>query len=336
MGFRLAKWLVLAGSLVVPWTARAESAPVDPETLQQAADEFEAGRRAFRARDFETAALHFENANRLVPNAETLRIAIRARREAKQLDRAATLAAMALDRYPEDTKLRDYARRLLTSVEKQLHKVEVHCTPECSLALNNRVTPYTRVDKATLYVEPGEHSLVAGWSSNRTELRDIAATPGTMTTLDLVAPEDPEPAVVEPSEVEPEPTPASPTVVVEPARGGLPPAVFWAGAGLTVALGGVSIWSGIDTQSNPGPDRVRAECVGQGTSCPLYQDGLSRQRRTNALLIATGVTGVATAVIGLFATDWGSEPTKEAESSRGIAPTFAFGDGVTVGAAGRF
>src|SRR5690606_5969757 len=118
----------------------------------------------------------FENANRLVPNAETLRIAIRARREARQLDRAATLAAMALDRYPEDAKLSDYARRLLASVDKQLHKVEVQCTPECSLALNNRVTPYTRTERAALYGEPGEHALVAGWSANRTELREIVAT----------------------------------------------------------------------------------------------------------------------------------------------------------------
>jgi len=318
-----------------PQLAQAQNDVVDPEVLNQAADEFEAGRRAFRARDFESAALHFENADRLVPNPDTLRSAIRARRDAKQNDRAATLAAVALSRYPDDAKLRGYAQKLISSVEKQLHKVEVHCTPECSVALNNRITPYSRVEEATLYVSPGQHSVVAGWSANRTEMREVVATAGTTTVLDLVAPEEPEPVVAEASEEKPEP-PAEPVrVVIEPARGGLPPAVFWAGAGLTVALGGVSIWSGLDTQSNPGPDRVRSECAGRGTSCAAYQDGLSRQRRTNALLIATGVTGVATAVVGLFATDWGSG-SKDAEVGRVIAPTVALGDGVSVGAAGRF
>lgn len=167
---------MLAGALGFPLMAQAESDIVDPEVLNEAADEFEAGRRAFRARDFETAALHFESADRLVPNPDTLRSAIRARRDAKQNDRAATLAAVALARYPEETKLRAYAQRFLSTVEKQLHKVEVHCTPECSVALNNRVTPYSRVERATLYLEPGQHSLVAGWSANRTEMREVAAT----------------------------------------------------------------------------------------------------------------------------------------------------------------
>ncbi len=328
---KLAMWLVFAGALVLPPMAHAEDAPVAPEALHQAADEFEAGRRAMRARDFEAAALHFENADRLVPNADTLRAAIRARREADQLDRAATLAAMALLRHPEDSRLGEYARRFLATVEKKLHKVEVHCTPECSVALNNRATPYVRAERATLYVEPGEHSVVAGWSSDRTELREVVAVAGETTTLELVAPEEPEPEI-EPAE-EPEPV-IAPVILEPPQRGGLPKEVFWVGAGLTVALGGVTAWSGLDTQANPGPDRVRAECAGQGTSCGLYQDGLSRQRRTNALLIATGVTGVATAVIGFFATDWGGD--EKGTEIGAIAPVLGLGDALTVGATGRF
>ena len=53
----------------------------------------------------------------------------------------------------------------------------------------------------------------------------------------------------------------------------------------------MTIWSGIDTQNNPGTAAVKADCVGQGTSCPQYQQGLSSQLRTNVLIAATG--GVA-------------------------------------------
>jgi hypothetical protein len=77
---------------------------------------------------------------------------------------------------------------------------------------------------------------------------------------------------------------------------------------------GVTIWSGLDAEKNPGTAAVRTDCVGQGTSCPQYQQGLDAQRRTNILLAATGGVAVVTAVIGLFLTQWSREggPTNRA------------------------
>ena len=66
----------------------------------------------------------------------------------------------------------------------------------------------------------------------------------------------------------------------------------------------VTIWSGLDAQKNPGTAAVRADCAGQGTSCPEYQQGLSAQLRTNILLAATGGVAALTAVTGLFLTQW--------------------------------
>jgi hypothetical protein len=76
------------------------------------------------------------------------------------------------------------------------------------------------------------------------------------------------------------------------------------GAGLTAASAAFTVWSGIDTQNNPGKDAVRNACMGLGESCPAYQQGLSSQLRTNVALAVTGVLGVATAGIGIFYTDW--------------------------------
>jgi hypothetical protein len=121
---------------------------------------------------------------------------------------------------------------------------------------------------------------------------------------------------------------------------GWSPVVFWIGTGLTVAAGAATAWSGIDTQNNPGADRVREECAGQGESCDLYQEGLDKQRRTNILAGVTAGVGVVTILIGLFATDWGgsekSAGTRPAPKRGGVEPWVGIGQGAALGAQGRF
>jgi hypothetical protein len=117
--------------------------------------------------------------------------------------------------------------------------------------------------------------------------------------------------------------------------------VFFVGAGLTAVLGGVTVWSGIDTVKNPGADRVKDECGTQGESCALYQQGRSKQRRTNVLIGVTAGVGVATALIGVLATDWsGGKKSHEAVANRlrprvDVAP-WASLDGGGLQAVGRF
>jgi hypothetical protein len=64
------------------------------------------------------------------------------------------------------------------------------------------------------------------------------------------------------------------------------------------------MWSGIDTLNNPGKDKVKADCMGLGTACKEYQQGLDAQRRTNIILAATGGVAALTAVVGVFFTEW--------------------------------
>ena len=131
--------------------------------------------------------------------------------------------------------------------------------------------------------------------------------------------------------------------------------MFWVGAGVTAVMAGTTIWSGIDTLNNPGKDRVRSECKAGDTECSVYQDGLAHQRRTNVLIGVTAGVGVATALIGILATDWsGGEaapPSDQPENpdeypvarrhQRSVAharivPWVAVGNGALVGAEGRF
>jgi len=135
--------------------------------------------------------------------------------------------------------------------------------------------------------------------------------------------------------------PAADTATVKAEGSGWSPIVFYVGAGLTAAAGGVTIWSGLDTQNNPGPDRVRDECAGQGESCPLYKEGRSKQLRTNVLIGVTAGLGVTTVLIAAFATNWsggGDQQGDQGKNSKAVAirPWLSVGDGATLGAEGRF
>jgi hypothetical protein len=329
-------WLLLVGLTVAPCAFAQRESP-DADRLKTAADEYDAGRRAFKLQEFEKAAAHFENADRDAPSAEALLGAIRSRIAAQQKARAATLAALGLARYPDDKAVGDLARQTIAEAAPSFHKVIISCTPACSFAIDNKVTPYPEGTSAVVFVEPGPHAVMAGWSGKRRGTKELTAVPGGQTQIAFSPPaekKDPDVAAPVPAEAKSEvdaDASVSGAPEVAPKKSGLTPAVFIAGLGATAVLAGVTIWSGIDTQNNPGQDRVRNEC--QDTNCEIFKDGLAREHRTNALLAATGVVGVATAVIGAFFTDFGGGTDK---SKAVVSPVVAVSGGVMVGAAGRF
>jgi hypothetical protein len=300
--------------------------------LKTAADEFDAGRRAYRLRDFENAAIHFENADRDVPSPEALQSAIRARKEAGQDAKAATLAAWALSRYPGDKELADYVPKLLGDLEKSLYKLGVSCSPECALVIDEKVAPFGEIAAATVYLDPGSHALVAGWPNDRRTNSTVDATAGAAGTVSFSAPAAPSTTTAPP--VVPVDTAPHGSPEADHGQGsGLPPAVFFTGAAVSLVLTGVTVWSGLDTLSNPGKDAIATQCQPRDTNCPVYQQGLSNQRRTNVLIGTTSVVAAATAVVGLFFTNWGGS----GKPSEGyIAPVLTAEHGIGVGAVGRF
>jgi hypothetical protein len=78
---------------------------------------------------------------------------------------------------------------------------------------------------------------------------------------------------------------------------GWSPAWFWAGLGATAVLGGVTIWSGVDTLARHA-DYLE---TGQGADA-----GRTAQTRTNVLLFTTIGLGLVTSAIGIFAVGWSS------------------------------
>lgn len=325
--------LALASALVplVPFTAHADPTP---QQVKNAAEAFDKGAKAAQAGDLEGAAIHFENADREAPSDAALRAAIRARRDAKQPSRAATLAELALSRYGEKEEIATFAKSVVLQFGKELQRVEITCKPACELVADAKIVHGEALTKRVIYLEPGKHTVSAGWGP-RSASKEVSGAAGASTSLSFTPPAEDKPAA----------TPAAATSAPreepkpEPKKGsGLPPAVFVTGAVITGVLAGVTIWSGLDTNSNPGKDKVREACVGQGESCPEYQDGLSKQKRTNVLIFTTAGVGVVTGVIGAFLTNWAGDgaATSTTGRVRAIPVVSVDGSSASIGAHGRF
>ena len=332
-------WLV-AAALTTSGIAAA-AGPPDAERLKIAAEEFDAGRRAFKVKDFENSAVHFENADRDAPSPEALQSAMRARKEAGQIARAATLAAWGTARYPGDKPFGDYARQVIAEADKTLHRIAISCQPDCTVIVDNKVMPFPESPGATVYVEPGPHAVVAGWPNNRHRNSDVNAVPGGNSKLVFNAasadkpPADAPPGSHDPAALNAEPLADHPAEAEK--KGGLPPIVFYIGLATTAVLGGVTTWSGIDTLNNPGTDAIkRCNADPNCNAAPLLDEGTSHERRTNVLIGVTSVVAVTTGVIALFFTNWGEDsPPAEKKEAR-IMPVVGVSNGVTLGAVGRF
>ncbi len=325
LAHRLAGVLAVSCALSLGWAPAARGADATPEQLQFAAQEHDLGYRAYVAKQFEEAATHFENAYFAAPNPAELRSAIRARRDAGQAARAATLAAIAKRKYPADAALGKMADETIASVRSKVSEVHVTSPLECNVAVDAKVVTAEKASDFRFFVDPGAHQLLVGWGDERNTKVSIDATAGGTRDLDLTPPPPPP--------KKPERLAAAPTA--PPSTRPFGPAVFLVGAGLTAVGAGVTIWSGIDTQNNPGTAAVKADCVGQGTGCPQYQQGLSSQTRTNVLIAATGGVGLVTAVIGIFFTQW-SHPVDTAaeqppQAGLHVTPLLGPGGGALLG-----
>lgn len=321
----------------------ATSAEPTPAQIRAAAEAFDLGREAYQREDYVKAAEQFERADSQAPSATALEYAMRAREKASQLDRAATLAAVATDRHPNESNLLKLAKGLLDRARRDLHEVRVRCDEPCELAVGGKIVHGGPSLSRALFIPPGTATLRAGFGGERSVSRDIKAARGTSSEAAF---EPPEPVAAPVPEAPAPVVVSSPPEPPRPAPSGLPPSVFWIGAGLTLAATGATVWSGLDTLENPGEELVRNECLKDDTSCALYQDGLDRQRRTNVLIGVSAALGVGTIVVGTFFTDWSggaesaqgkSQPAKRRRVGRiQWEPLVQVGEGALLGARGRF
>jgi hypothetical protein len=307
---RLLCVVVLAGLIASGLPAYAQNAPV--EDVDGAARAFEEGQRAQLHRDYARAAELFELADRSAPNAAALRSAIRNFEASGNPAHAATLAARAIERYPNDAETRKLAERVVAHLGPTLGELVVRCSLACALVLDGGATSDAPLTAHRIYVTPGDHAVIARFNDGRSASRPVTAAAGATSELAVDPPPAPPVVATTPSPTAEAPasavvTSAAPALVApapeRPDRR-LSPAVAIVGMALTAGLAGALVWSGLDTLS--ARDKYTANPTKAG-----YDDGLSRQYRTDGLIAGTAALGVATIAIAIFATRWHRRPPGE-------------------------
>jgi hypothetical protein len=299
--------LAALGLLVAP----ARDAGADVTTAARAYAE---GQAAQLARDHERAAQSFELAYSIVPSKEALRSAIRNRQLAGHRVRAATLAETLLASYGDDPQSVKLAREVIDKARPSLGRVRVTCAPACSLAIDGRALSLAPAEVHVFYATPGRPSLEASFAEGGAVTRRIETTAGATLEVKMDRP----PALAAPARQ------AAPRDA-----GGVSPVVPIIGAGITVALAGVAIWSGLDTQA------AYDDYVANPTH-EAFEDGQALELRTNILWGATAAVGVGTAAVALFWTRWHAPRAAEAQTPKvTVAPAIGGGH-VGLGLSGRF
>jgi len=330
--------LLLFGSVVGPAAAQDNASAPTPAQVRVAAEAFDLGRQSYKDGRYTEAAEQFERADSNAPSSTALELAIRARDKAGDLDRAGTLASLALVLYPDDENIAKIAPDVISRAGAASFELTVTCKQPCEIADGQQIVHGNASRQRTLFLSPGQHSLRAGYAGGKTESKPVDATAGGSGTLDFSGPEAEADVPVAAPPPEPQEEPVAPPEEAAKSSG-LPPTVVWIGAGATAVAGGVTIWSGLDTVNNPGADKVKAECPKGDTNCALYKEGRSKQARTNILLGVTGGLAVATGLIAALAVDWGPPSLSGVDSAKKkthVRPYFSWQNGPSIGARGSF
>lgn len=303
--------LLVATLLVVADAGAAELSEEDKAAARRA---YEAGVAATKSGDLKAAAQAFATADAIIPNATALESALEASLRADDAALGMELVDRA-ERRPAVTFPAVVARARAT-FEGRAGRLIVTCVEPCGLLVDGAVAPRT-----TLWLTVGAHVVRAEGATppqERTvEVKANATNEVDLRPVQVVAPVSP-------------PTPApTPSVrsVDEPDEGGFAasPALFFIGVGVTAALGGVAVWSFVDTGSVHEDFETRSAAYDGSRSEraeleALAADGEGAATRSWVFVGGAAAAAVGTTLIGILVTDWGGS---EAQAGVGLSPAGA-------------
>jgi hypothetical protein len=268
------------------------------DDVSAAANAFSQAQRAELAGDFARAAELYELADSIAPTPEALRNATRAWSAANRPVGAATAAEELLRRYGSDPTSQKLAEDTLTRTRPQLGRFQVACSTPCTLTVDGLAVAGAARTAHTVYLQPGPHTLVAGFEGGESRKASLEARAGQASDVALTpdpstAPRAPEPASTSATGGVSSASTAGDTR--ESSRKRLHPAYFWTGVGLTAALGAVTIWSGIDLL-NARDDFKKDPTPTQ----KAFDAGENKDTRTTALIASTAVVAASTVVLAFF------------------------------------
>jgi hypothetical protein len=268
--------LVLAASLV----ATAGRADPSAEDRTRAATLFDDAVAKYSRAEFGAAARGFFDADGLAPSTGAITNAIEAARRAGDFVLVARAAERAIGRGAALV----LARTALADAATRLARIELSCSPApCSIAVDGAPT-----DPSEAWFLPGTHTVEARSPAGAVAHEQLSCVAGATYRAALSVPGAGEQGT------------AAPPVVPPPdaaAHHGLPRAVFFGGVGVTAVLAAVTVWSGVEAIA-------AKNALSSPSTTPLEDNVRSLARRTDWLLLGAGLAGVATAVVGVWFTDW--------------------------------
>ncbi len=318
---------------IVPYSAYAQDddGTTKQENREAAAAAYDRGTKAYVAGDYARAARFYETAFRLAPAAPALIQAVKAYQQAGD-DRRAGTAALALQEEYGVSQMAEHTTQALEKARAQYFRVDIVCE-NCKLEIEGE-----RQEFLSVFLEPDKtHTITAVFESGPTS-KSVKGAAGEQKMVALIAPRPGEGDVTV-TEKEPEANANekaseasredSKTTSAETSGSeGLSPVFFWTGVGLTAVVTGVTIWSGLDTQS-------AADTYEKNPTQKGLDDGRSLELRTDILIGVSAALAVGTAVVGIFFTDWnGSEAKSSQTAARSpqfrVAATWVPGGGVAM------
>jgi hypothetical protein len=297
----------LAATFALPATAVAEPPP-EQLTKADAARHFDLGMRTFARGDFARAADEFELAYHILPHADALWNAARARDRAGQTPRAATLYAKYLRDVRDQTTERSEANARLLALASKLGQVNVQGDRVRAIVVDAQP-----MDESILYVIPGAHVLRATLAGDEVQERTVEVRAGDAVSVvfDPKLPADVPSA--QPAGMTSAPAKA-PTPDAAPRPFSPPPWLLLVGAGATAVATGLTIASGVDTLS------ALHTYDASPTSANLA-DGRARQLRTNIGIGVSAGLGALTVAGTIWWAALRSPPKRSAKAiSLGLGP----------------
>lgn len=306
---RLLSWLAAPLLLSAP-VMGAEPTPdcAEQDVTVCGRKHFERGAQAFEKGDFTLSAKEFEAALAQRPHPVIrFNFALALARLGRPSAAVAQLRQVESDP-AADKDLRGRAEREQKSAELALARVTFRLSDPSRERVELDGKSVDLTGQGDLAIDPGTHH-VRVVSNNAIVLdQELELSPGERVELRVGERSRRIDVVVVPEVSAPAVAPSVPSAPAPDASSRLSPPWFYVGVGTTVALTGLTVWSGLDTKGAYDDYQRDLSGLTQAQADERVKDGQSRELRTNLLLVGALAAGAGTAVLGIWFTDFAGKP----------------------------
>jgi hypothetical protein len=263
---------------------------------------FERGAQAFEKGEFEGSVAEFQRALALRPHPVirfNLALALaRLGRPSAAIEQLRLVQSDPLG----DKELRARAAREQKSAEQALSRVTFRLSDPARERVELDGAAVELAGQSELTLDPGVHQVRVISNSAVVLDQELDLSPGERVELRVGERSRRIDVVVVPDARAPTPAPAPPPAVAGPSK--LSPTLFYVGVGTTLALSGLTVWSGLNTNSAYDDYQRELPRLSQAEADERVSRGHEKELRTNLLLAGSLVAGAGTAVIGVWFTDF--------------------------------